>query len=140
MLIVRGDAQILPSELNKAATGEVWFDPILPKADGVDVGTVVFSPNGRTVWHQHELGQLLQIISGYGFVCKVGEAPQRVRAGDTVWIAPNECHWHGATSSTLMSHTPTTIGATEFLEAVTETEYAAANAAPRSEHWGKPVI
>jgi hypothetical protein len=49
MLIVRGDAQILPSELNTAATGEVWFDPILPKIDGVDVGTVVFSPNGRTV-------------------------------------------------------------------------------------------
>jgi hypothetical protein len=26
MLIVRGDAQALPSELNKVATGEVWFD------------------------------------------------------------------------------------------------------------------
>jgi hypothetical protein len=31
-----------------------------------------------------------------------------------------------------MSHTTTTIGATEFHEAVTEAEYAAANAAPRS--------
>jgi len=51
--------------------------------------------------------------------------------GDTVWIAPNERHWHGATSSTLMSHTTTTIGATEFHEAVTEAEYAAANATPR---------
>ena len=98
MLIARGDAQTMPSELNKAATGEVWFDPIFPKTDGVDVGTVVFSPNGRTVWHQHEHGQLLQITSGSGFVCKEGEAPQRVRAGDTVWIAPNERHWHGATS------------------------------------------
>ena len=131
MLIVRGDAQTLPSELNKAATGEVWFDPIFPKTDGVDVGTVIFSPNGRTVWHQHEHGQLLQITSGSGFVCKEGEAPQRVRAGDTIWIAPNERHWHGATSSTLMSHTTTTIGATEFHEAVTEAEYAAANATPR---------
>ena len=90
MLVVRGDAQTLPSELNKAATGEVWFDPIFPKTDGVDVGTVEFSPNGRTVWHQHEHGQLLQITSGFGFLCKEGEAPQRVRAGDTVWIAPNE--------------------------------------------------
>jgi hypothetical protein len=35
MLIVRGDAQTLPSELNTAATGEVWFDPIFPKTDGV---------------------------------------------------------------------------------------------------------
>jgi quercetin dioxygenase-like cupin family protein len=127
MLIVRGDAQTLPSELNKAATGEVWFDPIVQKTDGVDVGTVVFSPNGRTVWHQHEHGQLLQITSGFGFVCKEGEAPQRVRAGDTVWIAPNKRHWHGATASTLMSHTTTTIGATEFREAVTEAEYAAAS-------------
>ena len=125
MLIVRGDAQTLPSELNKAATGEVWFDPILPKTDGVDVGTVVFSPNGRTVWHQHGT-ELLQITSGYGFVCKEGAAPQRVRAGDTVWIAPNERHWHGATASTLMSHTATTIGATEFHEAVTEADFAAA--------------
>jgi quercetin dioxygenase-like cupin family protein len=74
MLVVRGDAQTLPSELNKAATGEAWFDPIVPKTDGVGVGTVVFSPNGRTVWHQHEHGQLLQITSGYGFVCKEGEA------------------------------------------------------------------
>ena len=62
----------------------------------MDVGTVVFSPNGRTVWHQHEHGQLLQI-----------------------------------TSSTLMSHTTTTIGATEFHEAVTEAEYASANVTPR---------
>jgi quercetin dioxygenase-like cupin family protein len=130
MLIVRGDAQPLPSERNKAATGEVWFDPIVPKIDDVDVGTVIFSPNGRTVWHQHVHGQLLQITSGYGFVCREGEEPHRVRAGDTVWIAPNERHWHGATSSTLMSHTTITIGETEFLEAVTEGDYAAANTAP----------
>jgi quercetin dioxygenase-like cupin family protein len=89
----------------------------------VDVGTVVFSPNGRTVWHQHERGQLLQITSGYGFVCKHGEAPQRVRTGDTVWIGPGERHRHGATAGTLMSHTTITIGATEFHTAVTEAEF-----------------
>jgi hypothetical protein len=33
MLVVRGDAQTLPSELNTAATGEVWFDPIFPKTE-----------------------------------------------------------------------------------------------------------
>ena len=92
MLIVRGDAQTLPSERNKSATGEVWFDPILTKTDGVDVGTVVFSPNGRTVWHQHERGQLLQITSG---------------------------------------HTTTTIGTTDFQEAVTDADYAGANATAR---------
>jgi quercetin dioxygenase-like cupin family protein len=75
---------------------------------------------------------LLQITSGYGFVCKEGEAPQRVRAGDTVWIAPNERHWHGATATTLMSHTTTTIGVTEFDEEVTEAEYAEANTTQRT--------
>jgi quercetin dioxygenase-like cupin family protein len=60
-----------------------------------------------------------------------GEAPQRVRASDTVWVAPNERHWHGASSGTVMSHTTTTNDATEFHEAVTEGEYAAANAVPR---------
>jgi quercetin dioxygenase-like cupin family protein len=129
MLIVRGDTQTLPSERNKAATGDVWNDPILPGSDGVSVVTVVFSPNGRTPWHQHEHGQLLQITSGYGFVCKAGETPQRVRAGDTVWISPNERHWHGATSTTLMSHTATTIGTTDFQNPVTEAEFAAANTA-----------
>jgi hypothetical protein len=58
---------------------------------------------------------------------------KRVRAGDTVWIAPNERHWYGATSNTLMSHTTTTMGATEFHEAVTEAEYAAANASRRGD-------
>jgi quercetin dioxygenase-like cupin family protein len=98
----------------------------------VDVGTVVFSPNGRTVWHQHEHGQLLEITSGYGFDCKEGEDPQRVRASDTVWIGLNERHWHSATARTLMSHTTTTIGASEFHEAVTEAEYTTANATPRT--------
>jgi hypothetical protein len=56
MLIACGDAQTLPPELNKAATDEVWLDLIFPMTDGVDGGTVIFSPNGRTVWHQHEYG------------------------------------------------------------------------------------
>jgi quercetin dioxygenase-like cupin family protein len=76
-------------------------------------------------------GQLLQISSGYGFVCREGEKPQRSPAGDTVWIAPNERRWHGATSNTLMSHTTITIGETKFLEAVTDVDYAAANTTPR---------
>jgi quercetin dioxygenase-like cupin family protein len=74
---------------------------------------------------------LIQITSGYGFVCREGEEPQRVRAGDAVWIGPNERHWHGATSSSLMSNTTVTIGETEFLEAVTEADDDAANTTPR---------
>ena len=83
------------------------------------------------VWHRREHGQLLQIVSGYGFVCKEAEAPQEVHAGDTVRNAPTERHWHGASSGTLMSHTTITIGTTELDEAVTEAAYAAAHANSR---------
>ena len=92
MLIVRGDAQTLPSELNTAATGEVWFDPIFPKTDGVHVGTVVFSPNGRTVWHQHEHGQLLQITSGCAAIpyCKVRSCAAGPRRRHGMDSSPND--------------------------------------------------
>ena len=30
--------------------------------------------------------------------------PKIVNAGDTVWIQPNEEHWHGATPTNSMSH------------------------------------
>jgi hypothetical protein len=55
-----------------------------------------------------------------------------VRAADTVWIAANERHWHGATGSTLMSHTTITIGATDFHRVVTEADLAAAHAISRA--------
>lgn len=61
------------------ATGAVWFDVILPKTDNVDVRTVVFSPNRRTVWREHEHGRLLQITSGYGFLCREGGFSERGR-------------------------------------------------------------
>ena len=136
MLIVRGDARYpCSSELNKAATGEACGSILIfPKTDGVDVGTVVFSLNGRTVWHQHEQRAVARdphVGLRVRMQGRRGPAAGAARSGDTVWIAPNERHWHGATSSTLMSHTTTTIGATEFHEAVTEAEYAAANATPR---------
>ena len=70
---------------------------------------------------------MVQITSGCGFVYKEDKAPRRVRPGETVWIAPNEQHWHGTTTSTLMSDT-TTMGTTDFQEAVTEADYAVANA------------
>ena len=75
---------------------------------------------------------MLQITSGYGFVCKEGEPPERVRAADTVWIAPQERHRHGASSTMLVSHTTTTIGSTQFEEAVTEEHYAVSKRAPRT--------
>ncbi|SCB56391.1 hypothetical protein GA0061105_101219 [Rhizobium aethiopicum] len=33
-----------------------------------------------------------------------GDPIEEIRAGDVVWFAPGERHWHGASPTTAMSH------------------------------------
>ena len=63
-----------------------------------------FEPKARTAWHTHPLGQTLNVVSGIGRVQLWGEPIREIRAGDTVWIAPGEKHWHGAGPNTTMVH------------------------------------
>lgn len=67
-------------------------------------GHVTFEPSARTNWHTHPIGQLLLVTAGRGFVQKHGEPAQVIQAGDVVWIAADEQHWHGAAKDTMMSH------------------------------------
>ena len=58
-----------------------------------------------------------------------GRAARRGRAGGVVYFAPDEKHWHGATPETYMVHmainvATTTDGGTDWLEPVTDEEYA----------------
>ena len=41
---------------------------------------------------------------GIGRVQKWGEAVQTIQPGDTVYLAPGEKHWHGASADRLMVH------------------------------------
>ena len=107
-------------------TGTVWGDPIMPTTDNVTINNVFFTPGGRTHWHQHEQGQMLNVIAGHGWVCLDGKEPQSIRAGDIVWIAPHERHWHGAAAGSYMLHTATSIGKTDWGSAVTDEEYPGA--------------
>ncbi len=68
------------------------------------VARVAFSPGARTAWHTHPFGQILVVVSGVGLVCKGGETALRLRAGDSVAIAPGERHWHGATPDLAFTH------------------------------------
>jgi quercetin dioxygenase-like cupin family protein len=54
--------------------------------------------------HTHPLGQTLHVLSGVGRVQLWGGPVREIRAGDTVWIAPAEKHWHGAGPQTDMVH------------------------------------
>ena len=87
-------------------TGTVWQDPIIEAPDPARVRAlkVSFEPGARTAWHTHPLGQTLHIINGTGLVGLRNALPKIINAGDTVWIPPNEEHWHGATPTNSMSH------------------------------------
>jgi quercetin dioxygenase-like cupin family protein len=66
--------------------------------------SVTFEPGARTAWHTHPLGQTLIITFGCGFVQRWDGPVEEIQPGDVVWIPPEEKHWHGATSTTAMTH------------------------------------
>jgi quercetin dioxygenase-like cupin family protein len=124
MKVFHGRADGTESEQRGATfTGAVWADPVMPATDGVTINNVFFSPGGRTHWHAHEHGQSLHVTAGKGWICKDGEAPQAIRAGDVVWIGPRERHWHGAAQGSYMIHMATSIGKTSWEDAVTAQDY-----------------
>ncbi len=91
-----------PSEL---FTGAVWIDYLhqaVPPARA-QVQHVTFEPGARTTWHTHPLGQTLFVTAGQGWIQSEGGPVEEMRAGDVVWLLPGEKHWHGATSSHVMS-------------------------------------
>lgn len=67
------------------------------RTEGEMTAMRAFLPPGvATHWHSHPRGQLLFILDGVGLVQREGGAVIEVRAGDAVWFAPDERHWHGA--------------------------------------------
>jgi len=129
MEITKGQqGNAVPSEQRTATfTGLVYVDPVLASADGVAVNRVFFGPGSRTYWHSHERGQLLQVISGLGLICAEGDLPWSLEAGDVVWAAPGERHWHGAGPETLMLHLAVSLGTTTWLDPVSDADYGTAS-------------
>ena len=107
-------------------TGTVWADPVMPSTQNVGINNVFFSPGGRTHWHSHELGQVLNVFAGCGWVCLDGNAPQQIKAGDVVWIGPGERHWHGAAAGSYMMHMATSLGKATWAEPVSDKDYPGA--------------
>jgi quercetin dioxygenase-like cupin family protein len=110
-------------------TGTVWQDPVIsaPEPASVRALIVAFEPGARTAWHTHPLGQTLLVVSGTGLVGLRGQAPQVIRTGDTVWFAPGEEHWHGASPDNAMSHLAIQEDldgrAADWLEKVSDADY-----------------
>jgi quercetin dioxygenase-like cupin family protein len=87
-------------------TGVVRIDPLFEApAPARAVGaSVTFEPGARTAWHSHPLGQTLIVTAGYGRAQRWEGSVEEIRPGDVIWFAPGEKHWHGAASTTAMTH------------------------------------
>src|SRR5260370_37628126 len=65
---------------------------------------VTFSPGARTAWHTHPVGQVLEVVSGLGWVQLEGEAARGIGPGGVGVIGPGENHWHGAEAGHTVGH------------------------------------
>ena len=106
MEIKRIDSQPTSKGPAEWFTGSVRIQPMFesPEPARARGASVTFEPGARTAWHTHPLGQTLIVTSGLGWAQCEGGPIEEIRPGDVVWFAPNEKHWHGATSTTKMTH------------------------------------
>ena len=106
MQIIKSGSRPTRKASSEYFTGNVWQDPIIEADEPARVRAlrVSFEPEARTAWHTHPLGQTLHVINGVGLIGLRNEAPQLIKAGDTVWIPPGEEHWHGASATNSMTH------------------------------------
>lgn len=114
-------------------TGNAFLSPLVgkDKNNEFSAGAVTFEVGARTNWHTHPKGQVLIVTEGKGFYQEKGKRGQIIEKGDVVNIPENVEHWHGASSTTAMTH----IAITNFkddvqvtwLLPVTDTEFNEVN-------------
>lgn len=109
MEIIRSGTQPSGKGPDDWFSGAVRIDPLFQPNEHrrAAAALVTFEPGARTAWHTHPLGQTLIVVSGVGWVQREGGPVEEIRAGDIVWFAPDEKHWHGASPTVAMSHIAT---------------------------------
>jgi quercetin dioxygenase-like cupin family protein len=90
-----GCAALSPAGISSAP---FWFENLVEGGGDGDVAAIRadLAPGTITKWHSHPQGQLLYVLSGVGMAQVRGGEVNELRAGDAVWFAPDEKHWHGA--------------------------------------------
>ncbi|MGY4816773.1 (R)-mandelonitrile lyase [Pseudomonas chlororaphis subsp. piscium] len=112
-------------------SGRVRVDPLFPAGSQINASGayVTFEPGARSAWHTHPAGQRLVVVSGVGLTQEWGKPVQEIRPGDVILCPPGVKHWHGAASTSAMTHLAVT-GAVdgksvEWLEKVSDDQYNA---------------
>ena len=87
-------------------TGNVQIEPLFQPTDTTRAAgnSVTFAPGARSAWHTHPLGQTLIVTAGHGRVQSWGGLIEEIRPGDVIWCPSGEKHWHGATTTSAMTH------------------------------------
>src|SRR5262245_40415981 len=93
--------------------------------DGVGATRRRFEAAARTAWHSHPTGQLLFVQEGRLRMQKRGQAIKEMSPGESDFTPANVEHWHGASSTTPLTHVAVGFGGdTRWLGKVTDDEYA----------------
>lgn len=97
MTIRRADTATKPAP-DDISNRPFWIEMLLEsQEDGENTAMRAFmEPGAITHWHSHPKGQLLFALSGVGLAQREGHEIVELCAGDSVWFAPGERHWHGA--------------------------------------------
>ncbi|MGJ3915586.1 cupin domain-containing protein [Limosilactobacillus fermentum] len=107
--------------------GDSYLNSLISADDNIDVhvANVSFEPGCRNNWHVHHNGyQLLLVTAGEGWYQEFGKPAQKLHPGDAVAIHEGVKHWHGATKDSWFSHIAITKGSSEWLEEVSDVDYA----------------
>jgi quercetin dioxygenase-like cupin family protein len=131
MEIKRADARSTHTGPADWFTGSVRIEALFsaPSPARAVGASVTFEPSARTAWHTHPLGQTLIVTAGLGCVQREGGPIEEICPGDVVWFPPGEKHWHGATSTTALTHLAIQEAldgkAVDWLEQVSDEQYQA---------------
>jgi quercetin dioxygenase-like cupin family protein len=97
MTVVSAGTGIVPAPAGMA-NGDLLVQTLLASNVEGEMTAVraFFAPGAISHWHSHPRGQWLFALDGVGQAQCEGGAVVTLRAGDAVWFAPDERHWHGA--------------------------------------------
>jgi quercetin dioxygenase-like cupin family protein len=105
MTIRRAGEQVVRSP-DGIASAPFQFEMLLESSrDGENTAIrAMLDPGTITHWHTHPCGQLLYVVSGCGLVQRENGPILSISEGDSVWFAPGERHWHGASPDSAFSY------------------------------------
>lgn len=87
-------------------TGQSYINPVTTQ--GINIFNVTFAPGCRNSWHIHHAatggGQILLCMAGRGWYQEWGKPARQLHPGDSVVIAPEVKHWHGAAKDSWFAH------------------------------------